>query len=137
MHVFKTRQTTQEDYPTFVEYWKWFRFPPPPIEILPNFGKDGVVVLYKDEIVCAGYVYSTSSPYLFHCEWIISNPNIKDKSVRKEALNLLLESINKVVSDLGGKAIFTSLKNESLVERYKDAGYTVGSTGCLEMIKII
>ena len=135
--TFSIRNTTKNDYPTLCEYWKWFRFPAPPLEMLPNDGEDGIVVSFGNEIVCAGFLYATSSKSLFWCEFIVSNPKVKDRKVRKQAIKLLINSISELAKQMGAKAIFTSLKNENLLQHYKDCGYTVNTTTAIEMTKIL
>ena len=132
---FSIRNTEVDDYKQFCEWWSWFRFPAPPLDMLPNNGNDGIVVIHNNIDVCAGFLYATSSPSLFWCEYIVSNPEIKDRIIRKEALKLLIETISKLAKQMGGKIIFTSLKNESLVKSYESCGYVIGSTNTTEMIK--
>jgi hypothetical protein len=117
------------------EFWKWHRFPAPPLEILPDYGRNGIMVEYKGVNVCAAFIYATSSPVLFHLEWIVSNPKIKDRETRRLALITLIDSSCGFIKNAGGKVVYTSLKNESLVNHYKECGWVEGSTGCIEMVK--
>lgn len=134
---FNIRNTDENDYKTLCEYWKFWRFPAPPIEMLPNNGRDGIIVSFNGDIVCAGFLYATSSSSLFWCEYIVSNPNVKDKIIRKESIKILINTISEMAKNMGAKMIFTSLKNQNLVNSYKDCGYLMGSSNTIEMIKLI
>ena len=59
---------------------------------------------------------------------------VKEKD-RKEAIELLIETLSLIANDKGCKYIFTSIKNESLIKSYERSGYLIGSTNCTEMIK--
>ena len=54
---------------------------------------------------------------------------------RKEAIELLIETLSLIAEDKGCKYIFTSLKNKLLINSYEKCGYVIGSTNCTEMIK--
>lgn len=136
-NIFTIRNTESSDYAMLCSWWKYFRFASPSLDILPNNGNDGVMVYCNGIEVCAGFLYATSSTSLFWCEWIVSNPEVKDRQVRKESLNLLIKSICDLAKQMGAKVIYTSLKNESLINAYKDNGFQVGSTSTIEMIKVL
>jgi len=131
----KTRFTTPEDYPELVTWWKWFRFPAPAPDMLPNNLKDGIMISINGENICAGFIYRTPSSFAW-LEFIVSNPAIKDKSIRKESLELLINTITEMAKKLGFKLIFTSVKNENLINKYTDCGYVKGSHS-YEMVKIL
>ena len=131
----ETRFTTPEDYPELVTWWKWFRFPAPLPETLPNNLKDGIMISHNGENVCAGFIYRTPSAFAW-LEFIVSNPHIKDKSIRKESLELLINTISQVAKNLGFKVIFTSVKNENLINKYLDCGFTKESHS-FEMVKML
>lgn len=133
--IFKGRQTTPEDYPMLVEWWKYYKFPAPAIEFLPDGGNCGLMVTdqYGREL-CAGFIYETNSAVCW-MELIVANPDMKDKGKRKEALCYLIENLAHLAKEWEYKWIFTSVSHPSLMERYKDCGFQVGSTGATEMIK--
>lgn len=132
------RNLQESDYKTMLSWWKYHRFPPPPRFILPDKLSDGgLMVLYKGEELCSGILYSTSSSNMFHLEWLVSTFEIKNKKVRKTGINFLINGLIYVAKQKGAKVIYTSLVNQSLIERYRDCGFQEGSKGCLEMIKIL
>ena len=137
MEGFTKRMTTLDDYPILCEWWEFWRWKPVPQEVLPDEGRNGIMIQYKGENAIAGFIYATSSPVLFHLEWIVSNPNIKDKIVRKEAKQLLINSCSDIIKQAGGRFIYTSLKSESLINDFTDCGFEVGSKCSTEMIKVL
>ncbi|WNH10037.1 hypothetical protein [Thalassobellus suaedae] len=129
----KIRLTTTEDYQELVSWWKWHRFTPPNIDMLPNSLKDGIMISINEINCCAGFIYRTPSSFCW-CEYIVSNPEIKDKSIRTEALCLLINNITELARKMGFKIIFTSVKNQNLINKYQSCGYAKG-TSTIEMIK--
>jgi hypothetical protein len=88
------------------------------------------------EDICAGFVYFTNSKTAW-IEYIISNPNYKNREDRKNALNMLINVLSIYVEQEGYKYIYTSLKNKHLIDRYEDCGFLSGDKNCQEMIKIL
>lgn len=133
--IFEGRQTTQEDYDTLVEWWNYYKFPPPALEFLPDEGTCGLMVMDQDgNEICAGFLYETNSKVCW-MELIVANPEVKDKKVRKDALEYLIDNLAYLAQDWGYGWIFTSVSHPSLTERYKECGFKVGTTGTTEMIK--
>ena len=133
---FTCRLLNDSDYEnTLVKWWKDWRWEPPLKDMLPQNGTCGVIVSKGDVDICAGFIFLTNSK-VAHVEYIISNFEYKDKD-RKEAIEFLIEALSVIAIDRDYKYIFTSLKNNSLIERYENCGYKKGSTGCTEMIKVI
>lgn len=129
------RYLTEEDYDTLTGWWKMNRFPAPPRDFLPNNGLDGIMVVKDGVEICAGFIYETSCNNLAWVEFIVANFEVKDRELRKEALNFLINNITVICKNMGKKYLFTSVKNDGLIERYKECGYIVGSKGTTEMVK--
>lgn len=131
------RALQENDYDNIlVQWWKDWRWTPPSKEFLPENGKGGYIV-YDDEIpVCAGFMYLTNSKAVW-CDWIISNFKYKDKQKRKEAILLLIATINNIAKGLDKKYIYALLKNQPLINLYKELGYVEGNSYTHEMIKIL
>ena len=117
-------------------WWKDWRWTPPSKEFLPEDGKGGYIVYDGDTPICAGFMYLTNSKAVW-CDWIISNINYKDRQKRKEALELLINTISNKAKMLGMKYIYALIKNQPLIKTYKKIGFIEGSTYTQEMIKII
>jgi hypothetical protein len=131
---FNWRILEKGDYEnTLVKWWRDWRWTPPPKDMLPQEGTCGIMVSKGDIDVCAGFIYLTNSSTAW-VEYIVSNFEYKEKD-RKSAIELLIETLSLIAEDKGCKYIFTSLKNNLLMDSYKECGYVVGSTNCTEMIK--
>lgn len=128
------RLLTTEDYPELVKFWKDNRFSPIPQSALPNNGTGGLMVYQGDINICAGFIYNTNSS-LCWLEFITSNFEVKDKKLRREALNYLILQLCESAKMMGKTAIFTSVKNHGLIQRFNDCGFEIGSNNTMEMIK--
>lgn len=132
----EVRFLKENDYDTLSKWWKDWRWTPPPADMLPQNGTGGVMVYKGDVEICAGFVYFTNSKTAW-IEFIVSNFQYKDKD-RHEAIETLINVLTKIVQEMGEyKYIYTSLKSKSLIDRYANCGYQLGSTNCNEMIKVL
>ena len=132
----EVRFLKENDYDTLSKWWKDWRWTPPPVDMLPQNGTGGVMVYKGDTEICAGFVYFTNSKTAW-IEFIVSNFQYKDKD-RHEAIEMLINVLTEIVKDMGEyKYIYTSLKSKSLIDRYANCGYQLGSTNCNEMIKVL
>lgn len=130
--MFSARIIKEEDYNELLTWWKWHRFSPPLLEMLPNSG----VMLSKEGInICAGYIYFTNSNICW-IEFIVSNPNYRE-SDRKEAIKELIQQLGYIAKDNGFKVVYTNLKNPSLIKYFSDVGYIEGSVKTTEMINLL
>lgn len=126
-----TRIVTEDDYNNILcGWWKDWRWTPPPFDFLPKTG----VIVSKDGIdVCAGFIYFTNSKVAW-LEFIVSNFNYKEKD-RGEIINFTINILSELAKDNGFDYLYASLKNKSLIERYKQNGFKQGDSNCQEMIK--
>lgn len=133
----EVRNLIHSDYDEIlVKWWKDWRWVAPSRDFLPDDGNGGLIVYDGDVPVCAGYMYITNSKTGI-CEFIVSNFHYKDKEKRKEALSLLIHTIDSVLKNVGCKYSYSVLKNKSLINTYKEIGYQEGSKNCTEMVKIL
>ena len=96
-----------------------------------------VLSVYDDGVpVCAGFMYRTNSKAVW-CDWIISNINYKNREGRKIALQLLIQTVERLAKDLGYKFIYALIKNKPLINTYVKMGFTEASSYSTEMIKHI
>jgi hypothetical protein len=132
----EVRFLIEEDYDKLSKWWKDWRWTAPPKDMLPQDGLGGLMVSSNGRDVCAGFVYFTNSKTAW-IEFIVSDFNYRESN-RKEAIEFLINSLIDITKDVNNcKYIYTSLKSQSLIERYKSCGFVEGSTHCTEMIKII
>ena len=119
-----------------VGWWKDWGWEAPTRDFLPEDGKGGLMIMDGDTPVCAGFTYVTNSKVAW-VDWIISNKTYRKKPQRKEAINLLIETLTNVCKNSGSKYCYALIKNQSLVNIYKELGYTKGDNYVGEMIKIL
>lgn len=125
------RYIEQSDYEMLVGWWKFWKFPAPPIEMLPDSG----VIVNKDGVdICAGFIYFTNSKTCW-IEFIVSNPNVRQKEDRREAITNVIDVLCLIGKNNGYTIAYTSLKNESLQNKYLECGFVEGSKNCNEYIK--
>jgi hypothetical protein len=125
------RYIEQSDYETLVDWWKFWKFPAPPIEMLPDSG----VIVNKDGVdICAGFIYFTNSKTCW-IEFIVSNPNVRQKEDRRDAIISLIDILCSIGKNNGYTIAYTSLKNQSLQNKYLECGFIEGSKNCNEYIK--
>ena len=132
----EVRFLNEGDYDVLSSWWKDWRWTPPPRDFLPQDGTGGMMASKDGVDVCAGFIYFTNSKTAI-IEFIVSNFQYKNKD-RKEAIEFLINTLTEVAKETNGcKYIYTSLKNESLINSFSACGYQTGSTGCIEMIKTL
>ena len=133
---FQVRLLREGDYEnTLVKWWNDWKWDAPSKDFLPEDGLGGMMVSKGDIDICAGFIYFTNSKAAW-CEFVVSNKEYKEKD-RGDAIKLLLEALSATSKDNGVKYVYTSLKSNALIKKYKECGYVQGDTGCTEMIKIL
>lgn len=134
---FNIRKLNGKDYNNIlINWWKAWRWTPPPKDFLPDNGKGGFIVFDKDIPVCAGYMYVTNSKVGW-CDWVVSNFDYKDRVKRKKALSLLVEVLSHTLKLSGCKYGYALLKSDSLIEVYENNGYIKADKYNAEMMKLL
>lgn len=127
------RYFQEEDYNMLLEWWKFWKFTPPALDMLPTSG----VIVNKDGVdLCAGFVYFTNSKMCW-IEFIVSNPNVRQKEDRREAITNVVDILCSVAKNNDYSVAYASLKNYNLEKKYLECGFILGSTNCNEYIKIL
>ncbi len=131
------RPLTYEDYDdTLKGWWADWGWTAPTRDFLPDDGAGGLMVLDGDVPVCAGYMYATNSRVAW-VDWIISNKEYRKKPQRSEAIRNLIATLTEISKNTGFKYCYALIKHQSLIETYKELGYTKGDEYVGEMIKIL
>jgi hypothetical protein len=132
---FNIRVLKENDYEDIlVGWWKDWKWIPPVKDFLPLNGLGGIMVEWDGIPVCAGFIIQTNSKVAW-IEWIVSNKNFKEKLHRKDALNLLVQTLTDVAKKTGSTYAYTILKSPSLINTYKNNGYLGEEQNINEMIK--
>jgi len=93
-------------------------------------------MIQKENIpIVAGFIYYTNSDAVF-VEWIISNPKYKDND-RKEAIEMLLNTIEAICKEQGKKYMFSIGRNQNLINTHKKLGWDVDTKPSYEIAKKI
>ena len=130
------RRLTENDWDTLVSWWDaWDEWTAPPKEFLPDNGTGGFMVESDDIPIVAGFVYMTNSKAAL-LEWIISNPDYRNDD-RKQAVELLITAVERVLKDHGIKFIFSIGRNKHLIETHKKLGWSVDNSPSHEIVKTI
>lgn len=132
----QVRKLKTEDYDTLAVWWRKWRWTPPVREILPENGTAGFIVYDGPVPVVAGFLYDTNSSIAW-VEWVVSNFDYKDKEGRKEAIQTLLIYLEALAKAKNKKVCYSLLKSKSLINTYKEIGYSASDSGYTEMIKVI
>lgn len=115
-------------------WWKWWRFGEVHRLMLPDNISDSIMIKSANQEMCCGFIYRTSASKLFHIEFIVSNPRVKDKILRKKCMDMLIKELIKKASEMGAIVIYMNLKNHHLIEHLKNNGFIVGSGNTQEMV---
>ncbi len=131
-----TRRLKEEDYNTLKEWWDfWPDWEAPPRDLLPNNGTGGVIVEKQGIPIVAGFLYTTNSKMVL-LEWVISNPEYRE-SDRKDAIYILITACEKIIKDLGYTYAVTITRNQHLINKHKDLGWSQDTKPSYELVKVL
>ena len=131
----QARRLEYDDYELLCQWWREWRWEPPTRDMLPGTGTSGMI-LFDDSgtPLCAGFLYTTNS-HMAWVEFIVSNPHVKTKAIRRAAITKLIDGLSGVAKSEGYKVCYTVAVNESLINKYIECGYTKTGSGYTELIK--
>jgi len=125
------RRIEDQDYSTLKKWWDaWPEWQAPPKTFLPD---TGFIVEKNDISIVAVYIYMTNSKAAL-LEWVISNPDYRE-SDRKDAIELLIQAVERVLKDQGIVHVFTIGRNKHLINTHKKLGWMVDEKPSYEIIK--
>jgi hypothetical protein len=135
MKDLELRFTQKEDYSELSDWWDWWRWKDskPGLELLDDL-KYGLMVSNEIQNICAGFLYFTNAKAFGLLEFVISNPKIKNKDLRRESQIFLLSSLIVFARKQGVKVLFSSIRNPNLIKTYQECGFVIGSKNSNEMI---
>jgi hypothetical protein len=112
--------SADRDYQLVASWWnaqpKWTM--PIPISALSRFG---LVTELDGQPICAAWLYSTDSSIAW-LEFLVSDPNT-DKTIRSEAVNVLIENLAQEAKDQGFTFLFTSSGFVQYTERLENLSF--------------
>jgi RimJ/RimL family protein N-acetyltransferase len=130
------RPIISEDYETLCGFWRDWGFEPVPKQFLPQNGLGGLMVEGDGVPICGGFVYLTNSGIAW-VNWIISNKQYRKKPQRKEAIELLINSLGDIAKEAGYTYLYALINNDTLVNVYEKLGYLKSASYNQELIKKI
>lgn len=119
----------QSDYLKVSAWWEKQGWPSIPLEMLP---KTGFIMEDAEGGLCAGWLYKTDSKFAW-LEWIVANP-ARPFELRGRALDVLMLRLVETARSSGFKAVFSSINNERLINRYKKHGFKETEKSMTNMI---
>lgn len=133
MGGFTIRELKETDFKKLQEWWKWWRFGDVHRFMIPDDIRSSVMIQIDGVDACCGFIYPTGASKLFHIEFIVSNPKIKDKEKRKNVIDLTVKMLIETCKSMGAVIIYTNLKNHHLINHLTNNGFQVGSNNTQEM----
>lgn len=134
MQGISIRNLEEKDYKLLAEWWRFWWKNPVPRHALPDDISNGILVFFNNQPVCAGFIYKTSSSNLFWIEFVISSNKIKNKEIRANSLDYLIKVLIELCKRSGAKTIFSSVKHQSLINKYLENGFIKGDQGMINLI---
>ena len=131
----KVKLLAEKDYETLLAWWKAWDWPIMPKDMLPDNGTGGIMIEHKNQQIVAGFLYWSNSKLVW-LDWIISNPNA-DKKVRKQAIEKLITTAEKMVKEAVSKYIMSISRSSSLLKIHEKLGWKVDKKPSYEIIQVI
>jgi hypothetical protein len=133
----KARELKESDWDTLVKWWlAWKDWGANPTkETLPQNGTGGIMIEINNVPTVAGFLYLTNSKVAW-IEWVVSDPDYKEKN-KKEAIELLITTLEMVARSQGAEIILSIGRNKSLLNIHENMGYNVDKTPSYELSKNI
>lgn len=130
-NLIATYYVPETHHPMIAKWWEGHGWEVIPAHALPQIG---IIVSDGKNDICAGFLYRTDSTICWP-EFIVSNPAFKDKRVRNNALDLLIDQLTHVGKELGFRSAFSSINNPSLANRFVKSGYTIHEHQMINVLK--
>ena len=131
----KVRALQESDWETMQLWWKTWGWPVMSKDMLPLNGCGGLMVYKEEKLIAAGFLYLSNSKVAW-LDWIISSPTYKEKD-RKEALELLISSLEEVARQQDYSIIISIARHKGLINTHRKLGYTVDENPSYEISKKI
>ena len=128
----QVRKLIEKDWGFLPSWWEAYNQPVPNRDFLPEDGLGGFVVCKETDPIAVMFLYMTNSKTAIPAI-VISDKYYRDTD-RSDALQLLVDFTTKFAKDLGFKYSFAWAKPGILLERYKEAGFTIDETPSYELM---
>jgi len=106
-------------YPIVSKWWADWKF----AQVhYTHLSTTGIIINSDLGYICAGWLYKTDSG-MCHLGWFISNREKQDKALRKEAIELLLNSLEETAKTYGYGLIKISTSGNNICNKIENLGY--------------
>ena len=103
----KIEKINSSNYNKLIFWYSGWNLPITPLSYIPETS-----IIVDD--ICAGFIYQLEKTPMWWIEGVISNPEIKDKALKKEALSVLITELTKLAKEKNAELILSSTPRESL-----------------------
>jgi hypothetical protein len=131
----KVRALQESDWETLQLWWNLWKWPVMSKDMLPLNGCGGLMIYKEEKLIAAGFLYLSNSKVAW-LDWIISSPSYKEKD-RREALELLILSLEEVARQQDYNIIISIARHKGLINTHRKLGYTVDDSASYEISKKI
>lgn len=132
----KARKIKEKDFNTINDWYKGWGWPLLDRELLPDNGKEGLIISDNNIDLIAGFVWFTDSKMAFF-GYVISNPIKLKKGQRQEAISTLILCAEELCKKVGVKVLVTSSSTRSLIEKHKELNWKSNDRASFELMKIL
>jgi hypothetical protein len=132
----KARKIKEEDFNTINSWYKGWGWPILDRELLPNNGKEGLIISDNNIDLVAGFIWFTDSKMAFF-GYVISNPIKLKKGQRDIAISTLISCAEELCKRVGVKVIVTSSSTKSLIKKHKELNWKSNVRSSFELQKIL
>ena len=127
------RALVKSDYDTIVKWWKHWKFPVLPRQMLPDNGEGGFMVEKNGRPIVSAFLYLSNAP-VGMLEWTVSDPDYREED-RKEAIELLITCAEAYCKGNGKSYMFTIGRSKSLIEIHRKLGWSIDDKPSHEITK--
>ncbi len=130
--MFEVRNYILEDYDTLSKWWAQWCWDAVPQAFLPE---TGLIVMCNKTPICAAFIYRTDTP-IYWVENYISNKEAS-KTIRSEALDLLILSCIEKAKNMGALVAMSSIKHNGLARRLGKSGFIVSDKNMTTYMRVL
>lgn len=127
--MFTIKQPTVDDIKLFQTWWNGY----PAIDLIPM--DSTFIVEYNSTPVAALSMYFTNCQSFCLLENLVGNPQWALSEIRKDAINFLINYVEKRAKQQGFKRVIGFTTKDALVRRYQDIGYEILNENLISVVK--
>ena len=126
------RFSFMDDYATVYKWWIDWKWKPISPEFLPL---TGIMISNDGKDICCAWIYRTDSSMCV-ADFFISD-RYSNKKLRKGCVEFLINKLIEEANRLGFKAIFSSVRNQNLINKLEKAGFAFKDLEMTNLTKVL